>query len=144
MLKPRKTAAFMLSLLLCASAFMPAASYADTEYEGWGESDAPTYVDEDGNTYSSEDELIASYPVSGDFSYSVMDDGNACIELYSGTDKDVVIPDTVDGKKVTYLGRKALGSDHDNSPVETVALPASIEYINSLQKHRQPQRDNRR
>lgn len=133
MFKPRKTAAFMLSLLLCASACMPAASIvrAETAYEDWDSSSSPSYTDEDGNTYNSVDDLIASYPVSGDFSYTIMDDGGACIEFWKGSDKELTIPDTIEGKKVTYLGKYALGNDHDNSPLETVTIPDSIEYISS-------------
>lgn len=133
MIKPRKTAAFMLSLLLCASACIPAASFvhADTKYEDWGESSDPTYTDEEGNTYSSQDELLASYPVSGDFSYSVKDDGNVCIQLWSGSDTELTIPDTIEGKKVTELGKFAFGRDYENSPVEIISIPASIEYISA-------------
>ena len=131
MFKPRKTAAIVLSLLICASAYMPAAVCADTEYQDWGESGSSQYVDEDGNEYDSEEELLASYPVSDGFSYDVMDDGNVSIVYYSGSDKDVVIPDTIDGKKVTNLGAKALGTDYENSPVETITIPESIEYISA-------------
>ncbi|MBP7185226.1 MAG: leucine-rich repeat domain-containing protein [Ruminococcus sp.] len=132
MIKPRKTAAFMLSLLLCASACIPAAPIvrAETAYEGWGDSEQ-SYVDEDGNEYESEEDLIASYPVSGDFSYSVMDDGNVCIMFWSGTDTAITVPDTIDGKKVTDIGEYAFGKDHDNCPIETISLPASIEYISA-------------
>ena len=131
MIKPRKTAAFMLSLLLCASACIPAAPFvnAETAYEGWGDTPPSAYTDEDGNTYESEDDLLASYPVSGDFTYSEMDDGNLCIQLWSGTDSEVTVPETIDGKKVTYLGKYAFGKDHDNCPVESITLPDSIEYI---------------
>lgn len=125
MLRPRKTAAFILSLMLCASAYMPAASQA-LIHEGWEESITDT-TDEDKS--SSTDNELDSYEVSGDFYYKVMEDGNISIMSYSGSDTDVVIPDTIDGKTVTDLSGKALGTDFEGSPVETVTIPDSIEYI---------------
>lgn len=48
---------------------------------------------------SAEDELISS----GDYQYSVKD-GEACLESYTGTDTNVIIPDTIDGNIITSLG----------------------------------------
>lgn len=124
MLRPRKTAAFMLSLLLCASAYMPVASNA-VIHENWGESETSEVTEKEDTSEA------PSYEVSGDFSYLVMDDGNISIKDYSGSDTDVVIPDTIDGKKVTDLGSTALGTDYEGSPIETVTIPASIDYISA-------------
>ena len=132
MLKHKKTAALLTSLLLCASAALPYAASAKTEYSGWEDEPGESiYVDENGNEIGTEDDLYDSFKVSGDFSYSENDDGTVCIELCRGTEKDLVIPDTLDGKKVTYIGRKAFGRDPEKSPYETITLPASIEYISA-------------
>ena len=130
MLNHKKTAAMLASLMLCASAVMPSASFAATQYENWESSDdsgETIYVDENGNEIGNEDALYDSFTVSGDFSYSETSDGNACIEMCTSTEKDLVIPDTLDGKKVTYIGAKAFGKDPENNPFETIALPASID-----------------
>ncbi len=134
MLNHKKTAAMLASLMLCASAVMPSASFAATQYENWESSDdsgETIYVDENGNEIGNEDALYDSFTVSGDFSYSETSDGNACIEMCTSAEKDLVIPDTLDGKKVTYIGAKAFGRDPENNPFETIALPASIEYISA-------------
>lgn len=109
-----KTAAFALSLLLCCGAFAPAVSYAEE----------PTglYAIDDGSAV--EDPEIKT---SGSFSYSVTPDGNACIEDCTLQDKELVIPDEIDGKKVTELGAGAFGE----SPAEVITIPASVEYIYS-------------
>ena len=125
MLKPKKTAAFILSVLLCASAFAPAVSYAENA-DDEGES---IYISESGNEIKDDSEKELT--VSGDFSYSLTDDGNACIEMCTSTEKDLVVPDTIDGKKVTYIGKTAFGNDPESVPFETITLPDSVEYISA-------------
>lgn len=51
---------------------------------------------------SAEDNELIS---SGDYQYSVDKNGEACLESYTGTDTNVIIPDKIDGKTVTSLGK---------------------------------------
>ena len=44
---------------------------------------------------------------SGDYKYSVLDDGTVEISKYVGSDSDVTIPNVIDGKKVTSIGKNA-------------------------------------
>ncbi len=107
-----KTAAFAMSLLLCMGAYAPAVSFAE-EPEG---------------LYAIEDETEAvesETKTSGSFTYSLTTEGNACIEDCSDTSAELVIPDEIDGKKVTELGAGAFGE----SPAETITIPSSVEYI---------------
>lgn len=121
MFNGKKTAAFIAGILICAtSAASPVFSYAENELYAV-ESDTETSQD------NSADE--ANYKVSGDFKYSLTPSGNVCIEDCTSTAESLVIPDTIDGKKVTDLGKTALGSDHENSPFVSVTIPASVEYI---------------
>ena len=42
--------------------------------------------------------------ISGDYEYSVRNDGTAEITKYKGSDSNVTIPSTLDGKTVTSIG----------------------------------------
>ena len=48
--------------------------------------------------------------ISGDYEYSLLDDGTIEISKYVGNDSDVTIPDEIDGKKVTSIGEWAFSS----------------------------------
>lgn len=114
----KKAAALLAALIICTTAAAPC---------GY------TYADNEGTTAASEpssesqDELITS----GAFSYSVLSEGKISIENCSSTDKELVIPQTIDGLTVTELGRTAFGSDHEKCLYETIALPSTIEYISA-------------
>lgn len=45
-----------------------------------------------------------------DYEYSVLDDGTVEITKYNGSDKNVKIPNMIDGKKVKSIGKYALNS----------------------------------
>ncbi|MBO4878591.1 MAG: leucine-rich repeat protein [Ruminococcus sp.] len=45
---------------------------------------------------------------------------------YNGSDKDVVVPDTVDGRKVTALGANAFS---EKKKIDSVTLPDQIDFI---------------
>ena len=104
MLFHKKTAAFLLSLLICASAPLYAA-FADNETE--------TAVTAEDTTEAQEE-----IKISGDFSYSLTTDNTARIEGCTSIEKNLVIPDTLDGlllrnsgqplsaKKTTFLTRR--------------------------------------
>lgn len=115
MLNHKKTAALLMSLLICTSAPI-----------------YPTFADNDTNTAVSDEASPAESEnkVSGDFTYSLTSSNTVCIEGCSSTAKDLVIPDTLDGITVTELGRMAFGST-EGRPYETITLPASIDYISA-------------
>lgn len=117
----KKFAAFVAGLMICAaSAVSPIASFADNEEAAWGA--APEI---------SAPDPTELYTVSGDFMYSLTHDGNICIENCTGTGESLVIPDTIDGIRVTELGKTALGSDPESNTFVSVTIPASIEYISA-------------
>lgn len=118
MFKHKKIAAFTLSLLISVSAVSPVCgAFAEGEEETSAADEA---------SGEEESEII----VSGEFSYSLTHDNTVCIEDCSSEEKNLVIPDTIDGIAVTELGKLAFGSDI-GKPYETITLPASIEYISS-------------
>ncbi len=107
----KKIAAFAASLLICASfSAAPMASHADDQPE---------------DTAVADDNLT----VSGDFSYWLTRDDTVCIEDCKAIGEKLVIPDTIDGKKVTELGPMAFGNDPLSLPFTSIELPASINYI---------------
>ena len=82
--------------------------------------------------FSVENDLNQADPLTdGDYTYIVRSDDTAEIKSYTGSEKDIVIPDTLDGIAVTELGRSALGSDHENNTFKTVTIPASVTYISA-------------
>lgn len=112
----KKITAFLVSLLMCASAAIaPVGVYADEE-EASGEA-AVTSLEDD------------TLKVSGDFTYSVTEDDTICIELCSFEGTELVVPDTIDGIAVTGLGETAFGKDPDHNRFTKISLPASISYI---------------
>ena len=114
----KKIAAFMAGILICAgSAAAPCAAYADNE----AETPATTAAAAAQGTYTK----------SGDFMYSLTPEGNACIEDYTGSAAELVVPDTLDGIPVKELGPTAFGSDHENNKLSVIELPASIDYISA-------------
>ena len=119
----KKTAAFIAGLILCASsAASPLVSFAAID----GAS-----VEADDGTEITTAAAEEDYKTSGDFKYSLTSEGNICIEDCTSTAESLVIPDTLEGKKVTELGKNALGKDHESNPYLTVTIPASIEYISA-------------
>ncbi|MBE6861896.1 MAG: hypothetical protein E7497_03220 [Ruminococcus sp.] len=126
MLRHKKTAAFLMSLLICAAAIAPSAAFAETteaataaQTETAGE--AQTEASDEETTDAADDGKI----VSGDFTYSLNSDDTANIELYSGSEVNVTVPETIDGHTVTDIAKDAfIGTE-----VETIEIPACIEYI---------------
>ena len=110
----KKITAFILSLAVCSSmVYLPVISgYADE------------YIYEDTTQPETEAE---EYTVSGDYSYSLSEDGTARIEKCTSQEKEIVIPDTIDGHSVTEIGRYTF----EESSVESVVIPASVEYISA-------------
>jgi ribosomal protein L12E/L44/L45/RPP1/RPP2 len=120
MMMKNRTAALLLSLLICASAAAaPMSAWADEEEQTTAAEEAVQ-----------EDETEAEEKTSGDFTYTVTDEGTACITRYNANEKDVVIPGTIDGLTVTELGPWVFGEE-DGSACVKATIPASVEYISS-------------
>ena len=64
--------------------------------------------------------VSASAETYGDYEYKVLDDGTVEITKYSGTDEKVVIPSTINGKKVTSIGEWAFS---DCESFTTITIP---------------------
>ncbi|MGN1432857.1 MAG: leucine-rich repeat protein [Ruminococcus sp.] len=64
--------------------------------------------------------------VSGDYQYEVRDDGTAAIDEYLGSDKNVVIPDKIDGYAVSRIGYESF---LDCTSIESVIIPDGVTYI---------------
>ncbi|MBR3760981.1 MAG: leucine-rich repeat domain-containing protein [Ruminococcus sp.] len=123
MFRYKKTAALIMSLLICAS--VPAYSaFADNETETVSEAEVPTEASTEEATEAPAETEIK---VSGDFSYSVTEEGTACIEGCTSSEDDLVIPDKIDGYTVAEIGQTAFGND--KQLYKTISIPATVEYI---------------
>ncbi|MBE6794002.1 MAG: leucine-rich repeat domain-containing protein [Ruminococcaceae bacterium] len=63
---------------------------------------------------------------SGDFSYTVLDDGTVGITGYNGNDTDVVIPSEIDGKTVSSIGNEIFWYHEE---LTSVVLPENLEHL---------------
>ncbi len=126
MLGHKKTAAFLMSLFICGSVIAPVSAFAETTE---AETTAQTETSDETQTDASDEEATeapdSSKIVSGDFTYSLNSDDTANIELYSGSDADVTVPETIDGYTVTDISKDAF----INTEVETISIPACVKYI---------------
>ncbi len=142
----KKIIALTMSLLISASAFAPTTiTYAENENTTTAEESAdallaegeavPFAVDtdqaatEDDGIMAIEDDLeeVVEETVkeSGDYKYELTEDGNVRIVRYTGTESEIVIPDTLDGITVTELG----GNAFSQTNLTKVTLPATITAI---------------
>lgn len=64
-----------------------------------------------------------------DFSYVIQSDDTLKVYQYEGLDTHVVVPDTIDGKKVTALGVGAIGNGIAPEKIESVTLPDTLTSI---------------
>ena len=65
---------------------------------------------------------------SGDYEYSVLNDGTAAISGYTGNAKELAIPSEIDGYKVTCIDSKAF---EDCYFIKSVTIPEGVTAINS-------------
>lgn len=63
--------------------------------------------------------------VSGSFQYKTKEDGTILIDEYIGTDKDVQIPSTIDGKPVTEIYNAFYGDEN----IESVVIPEGVTVL---------------
>ena len=68
----------------------------------------------------------ASAETWGDYEYTVLEDGTVEITKYNGTETELVIPEEIDGKKVTSLGESAFSFCSD---LVSVTISNSVETI---------------
>lgn len=128
MFKYKKITAFLMSLLIYFSASHPINSvFAEETEETATESVADEEQSETEEDYETQNEND-NYITSGDFMYSVIDDGTVCIENCTSTETDLIIPENIDGMTVAELSGKAFG-DTPDQPYETISIPASVTYI---------------
>ena len=73
--------------------------------------------------------LSVSAEISGDYEYTVLDDGTISITGYTGSEANLVIPSEIDGMDVTKIGNSAF---YQNATVESVEIPDSITEIGKL------------
>ena len=64
-----------------------------------------------------------------DYSYKILNDGTLRLYQYEGTDTNIVVPDTIDGRKVTVLGDSTFQYCTQASDIESVTLPDSLTTI---------------
>lgn len=64
-----------------------------------------------------------------DYSYKILNDGTLRLYQYEGTDTNIVVPDTIDGRKVTVLGNSTFQYCTQASDIESVTLPDSLTTI---------------
>lgn len=92
-MKLKKTAAALLSALIIS--LTPTCAFAEDSEKDFDTSDGYTDVtDDEGYLTDSE----------GNYKYSLNDDGTATIEKYLGKETSVVVPEELDGVKVTGFG----------------------------------------
>ena len=60
------------------------------------------------------------------YSYVIEDDGTVTLTRYSGTDTDIVIPQSIDGKMVTSIGDSAF---HICSGLTSISIPEGVTSI---------------
>ena len=70
----------------------------------------------------------SEFKISGDYQYSILDDGTIGIERYTGNEKRLSIPKEMDGYTVSRL--EANMFYRNNEKILTVRIPNSIRFIN--------------
>lgn len=133
MFRHKKTTAFIMSLLICAS-YAAAPVYTASATDSTAAVEAEEHNHE-GHTHAEEateevteeatEEAAPDYLSSGDFLYEMTSDDTICIMGYTGSDTAPVIPDELEGVAVTEIGEYAFMGGEFTS----VTIPAGITYI---------------
>ena len=111
MKKVKRLTAVILSALMVASAFSALPVSA-------------AEVESNTSAVSSDENFI-----SGDYEYTFLDDGTVEISKYIGSDKEITIPDTIDGKKVTSIGTCVF---ENCIGLESITIPENITNIEHI------------
>jgi hypothetical protein len=83
------------------------------------------------NTYYDPHETTASTSQlrSGDYYYELMPNNSVKIDLYAGSDTELVLPDIIDGKKVSTLGTKMFFNSNIRDSITKVVVPEGVTDI---------------
>ena len=83
-----------------------------------------------GNEFSEGEDFLdsgrASANLFGYFFYEIDRTGNINITKYAGREANVIVPEMINGKKVTSIAKSAF---YNNSYITSVMLPGSVKYI---------------
>ncbi len=101
----KRTAASVLAVLLC---FVCALTASRVFSSAMGEAGTDTNIH------------------AGDYVYDLLEDGTARITAYRGEESEIVLPDTLDGHRVTSIGRVAFSF---NDSIERITLPTGLTEI---------------
>ncbi|MDY6072881.1 MAG: leucine-rich repeat domain-containing protein [Eubacteriales bacterium] len=63
---------------------------------------------------------------SGDYEYYILDDGTACINRYNGKDEKVIVPEKIDGIRITGIGDRTFSFCEN---LTEITIPDSVENI---------------
>ncbi len=85
------------------------------------------YKDSAGEKYAKDNEFDYEI-IKEDYEYKLLDDGTIEIIKYNGLDKDVFIPETIDGKKVTSIGENAFQS----CTAVSITIPQGVTNIGKM------------
>lgn len=123
MFNNKKAAAFILGLLICASAAtaVPTGVFAEND-DAQVTTAAEETTAEETTDKDNEDETI----YSGSFGYTVTPSGTVSVCDFKGTDTEVVIPEELDGMAVTEIASNAFLSKY---MITKITIPKSVTYI---------------
>lgn len=99
--------------------------YGDRYYL-WDIDTVTAEQDEEGEVSSWSDKFDWCWTESGDYQILENGDGTVTITEYHGTEEALEIPELLEGKKVTAIGKKAFGGCEN---LKSVSLPASLQRI---------------
>lgn len=128
----------ILALLLAAAfLFTGAVTFAEDDWEDDEDFGDEEFLDEEFEEEEGKVDFrtIAGYDVGekyvcGDFTYMLQEEGEGAVVVsYSGTARDVVIPEAMDGHPVVAVGDFMF---QDNQMVETVQLPPGLQSIGNM------------
>lgn len=136
-MKARKFLAMFIATLMIGTAvnFVPAITVSAKEtnqqtVSASDDSNDEDYDSDDDYEYSGDDEDDETIYKSGDYSYTLDDHGFATIVEYRGKAKNLTIPTSLNGYKVTRVD-SVLNEDTENSYTETLTIGNNVTEIGS-------------